>query len=61
MMAERSSVEWEKRGNTWWVQCACDTWFPVSEEMVRHRSVKLRCPKCGSVFAAPEAAAISEP
>lgn len=60
-MADRASVEWEKRGNTWWVQCACETWFPVSEELVRHPSVKLRCPKCHSQFDASEAATISSP
>lgn len=60
-MTDRSSVEWEKRGNTWWVRCACGTWFPVSEELVRNPSVKLRCPKCKSEFGASQAASISRP
>lgn len=51
----------EKSGNTWWVKCTCDTWFPASEEIVQHRSVKMLCPSCRRTFFASDAGDLLDP
>jgi len=60
-MRTRSSVDWEKNGNTWWLECSCGTWFPVSEELARHAAAKVRCPKCEAEFKPIESARVCEP
>lgn len=51
----------EKTGNTWWVKCTCTTWFPASEQIVRHKTVMMRCPHCKRSFLANEAADLLDP
>jgi len=51
----------EKSGNTWWVKCACSTWFPASEQIVQHSTVKMLCPGCKRTFASAEAADLLDP
>lgn len=55
------SATHEKSGNTWWVQCACATWFPASEQIVRHTTVKMLCPNCQRTFMADDAADLLDP
>lgn len=52
---------YEKTGNTWWVKCACATWFPASEQIVKHSTVKLLCPGCGKTFAAADSGDLVDP
>jgi hypothetical protein len=54
-------VSWEKQGNTWWVQCRCETWFPANDEIAQHPTAKLRCPSCGASFGVTDAARVLEP
>lgn len=61
MMNRRLAVEWEKGGNTWWVQCACEMWFPVSEDLACDTDARLKCPRCAAVFARSDARRVSDP
>lgn len=54
-------VWWEKRGNTWWVNCKCKTWFPANEQIIHSTSVKMRCPRCKEEFFGKDAARLIDP
>jgi hypothetical protein len=56
-----SNALYEKTGNTWWVKCSCEMWFPASEHIVRHATVKMVCPRCAKTFDAKGAADIVGP
>ena len=46
-----NTVNWEKSGNSSWVQCnECSSWFHIVPSILERPDISMHCPNCHNEF-----------